>query len=49
MLNQEEARLKQLEQHSVHLINQEVKRKWRKPKKGLKHRSRKASDLNPTS
>ena len=33
ILNQENARLKQLEQHSIHLINQEAKRKWRKPKK----------------
>ncbi|XP_023920024.1 uncharacterized protein LOC112031572 [Quercus suber] len=49
MLNQEEARLKQLKQHSIHLINQEAERKWRKPKKGLKHGSRKASDPNPTS
>ena len=48
MLNQEEERLKQLEQHSIHLINQEVERKWRKPKKGLKHGSRKASDPTPT-
>ena len=47
MLNQEEARLKQLEQHSIHLINHEVERKWRKLKKGLKHGSHKASDPNP--
>ena len=47
MLNQEEERLKQLKQHSNHLVNQEAKRKWRKPKKGLKHRSHKASDPNP--
>ena len=47
MLNQEVARLQQLEQHSIHLINQEAERKWRKPKKGLKHGSRKASDPNP--
>jgi hypothetical protein len=33
MLNQEEARLKQLEQHSVHLVSQRAQRKWRKPKK----------------
>ena len=48
MLNQEDARLKQLEQHSICLINQETERKWRKPKKGLKHGSHKASDPNPT-
>ena len=47
MLNQEEERLKQLKQHSNHLVNQEAKRKWRKPKKGLKHGSHKASDPNP--
>ena len=49
ILNQEEERLKQLEQHSIHLINQEAERNWRKPKKGLKHGSCKASDLTPTS
>ena len=36
MLNQEEARLKQLEQHSVHLVSQRAQRKWRKPKKRQK-------------
>ena len=41
-------KIKQLEQHSIHLINQEAERKWRKPKKGLKHGSCKASDPNPT-
>ena len=43
MLNQEEARLKQLEQHSIYLINQGAERKLRKPKKGLKHGLHKAS------
>ena len=44
----EEARLKQLKQHSIHLINQEAERKWRKPKKVLKHGPCKPSDPNPT-
>ena len=36
MLNQEKARLKQLEQHSIHLVSQGAQRKWRKPKEGIK-------------
>ncbi len=47
MLNQEEARLQQIEQHSVHLVSQEVERKWRKPKKGIKHGPHKANEPNP--
>uniref|UniRef100_A0A2N9HCS5 Integrase catalytic domain-containing protein n=1 Tax=Fagus sylvatica TaxID=28930 RepID=A0A2N9HCS5_FAGSY len=47
MLNQEEARLKQLEQHSVHLVSQGAQRKWRKPKKGIKHGPHKANEPNP--
>ena len=47
MLNQEEARLKQLEQHSVHLVSQWAQKKWRKPKKGIKHGSHKANEPNP--
>ena len=43
MLNQEKARLKQLEQHSIYLINQGAERKLRKPKKGLKHGLHKTS------
>jgi hypothetical protein len=47
MLNQEEARLKQLEQHSVHLVSQGAQRKWRKPKKGIKHGPHKENEPNP--
>jgi hypothetical protein len=47
MLNQEEARIKQLEQHSVHLVSQGVQRKWRKSKKGIKHGPHKANEPNP--
>jgi hypothetical protein len=47
MLNQEEARLKQLEQHLVHLISQGAQRKWRKPRKGIKHGPHKANEPNP--
>jgi hypothetical protein len=35
MFNKEEVSLKQLEQHSVHLVSQGAERKWRKPKKGI--------------
>jgi hypothetical protein len=47
MLNQEEARLKQLEQHSVHLVSQRAQRKWRKLKKGIKYGPLKANEPNP--
>jgi hypothetical protein len=47
MLNQEEARLQKIKQHSVHLVSQEVERKWRKPKKGIKHGPHKANEPNP--
>ena len=47
MLNQEEERLKQLEQHSVHLVSQRAQRKWRKLKKGIKHGPLKANEPNP--
>ena len=38
-----------MRKHSISLINQEAEIKWRKPKKGLKHGSRNASDPNPTN
>jgi hypothetical protein len=47
MLNQEKARLKQLEQHSIHLVSQGAQRKWRKPKKGIKHGPYKANEPSP--
>lgn len=47
MLNQKESRLKQLEQHSVHLIDQEAEKKnLRKPKKGKKNRPHKSNAPN---
>ena len=49
MFNQEEARLKQHGQHSVHFITQGAERKGKKPRKGMKRTPSKAYEPNQGS
>ena len=49
MLNQEEARLKQHGQHSVHFTTQGAERKGKKPRKGMKRTQSKTNEPNQGS